>query len=165
MINTRLNKADIFKEADILFEKGITPTAKKIRIQLGSGSLTTITKYLNDWKLVPRNFEYDFNELVIKIPNEKLADFFSSEHPQISSLIFSNLEAKKVAGILHFFTEEMRIDILKRIESLSPVQTIILEAVYKVLKSEFAAFNEPQVEQFGGRGFAEKIRKELVEQI
>jgi len=63
---------------------------------------------------------------------------------------------------LHFYSEEKRLDILKRIELLAPVQTLILETIFNVLKSEFTAFTEPQVEQFGGRGFAEKIRKELV---
>lgn len=162
MKNTRLEKADIFKVADSLFQNGEAPTAKKIRSYLGSGSLTTITKYLNDWKQIPRSVELDFNELVSGIPNDKLASFFENELPQVCALVFSNLEAKKAAGILHFFSEEKRLDVLNRIESLGPVQTLILEKIFYVLKSELLAFSEPQVEQFGGRGFVEKIRKELV---
>lgn len=161
MKNTRLIKTDVFKAADSLLQKGEAPTAKKIRNFLGSGSLTTITKYLNDWKQVPHSVELDFNELVAKMTNDKLADFFVSEHAQVCALVFSNLEAKKVAHILHFFPKEKRLDVLERIESQGPVQTLILEKIFNVLKSEFAAFTEPQIEQFGGRGFAETIRKEL----
>ena len=162
MKNTRLDKTDIFKVADSLFQKGETPTAKKIRSYLGSGSLTTITKYLNDWKKVPQSIDLDFNELVSKIPNDKLADFFGSEHLQVCALIFSNLDAKKVASILPYFPEEQRLDVLERIELQRPVQTSILEKIFVILKSEFLSFTQPQVEQFGGKGFAEKIRKELV---
>lgn len=39
----------VFEVADILLAKGKKPTQQMIRTELGSGSLTTINKALNDW--------------------------------------------------------------------------------------------------------------------
>jgi len=39
----------VFEAADQLLEQGIRPTQQAVREQIGSGSLTTINKALNDW--------------------------------------------------------------------------------------------------------------------
>ncbi|WP_432695180.1 DNA-binding protein [Marinobacterium sp. YM272] len=39
----------VFTAADTLLEQGIRPTQQAVREQIGSGSLTTINKALNDW--------------------------------------------------------------------------------------------------------------------
>lgn len=39
----------VFTAADALLEQGIRPTQQAVREQIGSGSLTTINKALNDW--------------------------------------------------------------------------------------------------------------------
>lgn len=39
----------VFAAADVLLEQGIRPTQQAVREQIGSGSLTTINKALNDW--------------------------------------------------------------------------------------------------------------------
>ncbi|KEA61868.1 KfrA protein [Marinobacterium lacunae] len=42
-------RARVFEAADLLLEQGIRPTQQAVREQIGSGSLTTINKALNDW--------------------------------------------------------------------------------------------------------------------
>ena len=46
-----LVKAMIFRTADNLHELKKVPNSRNVRIDLGSGNLTTITKYLKEWEL------------------------------------------------------------------------------------------------------------------
>lgn len=45
----------VFSAADKLAEQGIMPTAKKLLVEIGMGSLTTHSKYLKQWQQVKAN--------------------------------------------------------------------------------------------------------------
>lgn len=49
MTQSRDTRGRVFEAADRLLERGIRPTQQAVREQIGSGSLTTINKALNDW--------------------------------------------------------------------------------------------------------------------
>lgn len=66
----------VFKAADSLLEQGVRPTQQSIRAQIGSGSLTTINKALNDWwqtlgeRITRKNQHPDLPEPVLNIANQ-----------------------------------------------------------------------------------------------
>ncbi len=49
MIQKQGTRERVFAAADKLLEEGIRPTQQAVRDQIGSGSLTTINRALNDW--------------------------------------------------------------------------------------------------------------------
>ncbi|MBA4502289.1 DNA-binding protein [Marinobacterium marinum] len=62
--------------ADSLLEKGIRPTQQNVREQLGTGSLTTINRALNDWwhtlaeRVQRRNEHPELPEPVVQLANQ-----------------------------------------------------------------------------------------------
>lgn len=46
-----ITKEDVYNAAQVLAERGVVPTMHAVHYQIGSGSLTTIHKYLLQWKL------------------------------------------------------------------------------------------------------------------
>lgn len=70
----------VYEIADDLLKKGIKPTQQNIRDRLGSGSLTTINKALNEWwvslglRLDAQANGYDLPEPVIKLASKIWGD-------------------------------------------------------------------------------------------
>jgi hypothetical protein len=70
----------VYEIADDLLKKGIKPTQQNIRDRLGSGSLTTINKALNEWwvslgqRLDAQASGYDLPEPVIKLASKIWGD-------------------------------------------------------------------------------------------
>lgn len=50
MAREGISKAQVFNAADTISASGQAPTVANVRAHLGSGSYTTITAYLRDWK-------------------------------------------------------------------------------------------------------------------
>lgn len=160
----RITKEDIFKTAYELEKDGKEVTSTLIREELGSGSLSTITKYLKEWMASKVSSEENYPEIkdvVESVEEELLVEFFSNELPQVTALVFSYLEPKKVAAVLKQYDEEKRNQILEKMENMDFVQSRIVGHIAKVLESEFRSVSLAKGEQVGGKKFVSSIRQEL----
>lgn len=160
----RITKEDIFKTAYELEKDGKEVTSTLIREELGSGSLSTITKYLKEWMASRDSSEESYPEMkdvIESVEEELLVEFFSNELPQVTALVFSYLEPKKVAAILKQYDEGKRNQILEKMESMDFVQSRVVGHIAKVLESEFRSVSLAKAEQVGGKKFVSSIRQEL----
>lgn len=80
MVNKGLKQEEVFQAAIEIERQGEEPSTKKIREHLGSGSLTTISKYLKLWQLqrliVKPEEDLDLKIILKNIDSEVIADFF-----------------------------------------------------------------------------------------
>ena len=163
MKSKNLSKSEVFDMAIELSNKGIEPSSKKIRDELGRGSLTTISKYFNEWKSNHEKNEEDIDlkQVLLSTKNEVLVEFFSNEHPQVIALALSHLESKKTAEILRMMPENSSVDVLNRIEKIGFVQNQTIKKIAKVIKSELEIVTAVKGKQVGGAKFAQLVRREL----
>jgi len=165
MTKKRLKKEDIFEAAFSLEKSGAKPTANNIRDHIGSGSLTTITKYLKEWSsqkgtLIEENFP-NMSDVLNEVENDVLKEFFMNELPQVTALVFSYLPVARVVEILKGYDEKAKEEILSKIESIGYVQSQILGTIASMLASELRSISLSKGEQVGGAKFAASIRKEM----
>ncbi|WP_173506027.1 DNA-binding protein [Marinobacterium sp. xm-d-579] len=77
---TSITREQVYEIADELLRQGIKPTQQNVRDRLGSGSLTTINKALNEWwsglgqRLDAQASGYDLPEPVIKLASKIWTD-------------------------------------------------------------------------------------------
>lgn len=165
MVNRGLKQEEVFQAAIEIERQGEEPSAKKIREYLGSGSLTTISKYFKLWQIqrpkIEDTKELDLNTIFKDIDCEVVAEFFSNEHPQITALVFSYLEPRLVAIILKSFSKNLREDVLDRMENLGFVTKQFVQKIAEVISSEFRSLNDYHGEQKGGASFVKKVREEM----
>ncbi|MBF0362071.1 MAG: DNA-binding protein [Oligoflexia bacterium] len=167
MVNKGLTKEDVFKAAKKITYEGGIPTTKSIREILGTGSLSTISKYLQEWNIQEdQNANNDFFDIAKTV--EKLdghiAEFLHNEHPQIIALILSHLEVEKTASILRSFNDSVARHILERMKSMSPVQSKYIKIIDKTLKRELEAFTSYKESCFGGSDLVKKIEIAMMKQ-
>lgn len=76
MAAPRLTEEEVHAACADIAAQGESPTAVKLLDKLGRGSLTTITKYLNTWKLTGEAQAFDVESLpaVIQLPEELTKD-------------------------------------------------------------------------------------------
>jgi flagellar motor switch protein FliG len=165
MVNKGLGQKEIFQAALEIERHGEEPSAKKIREHLGSGSLTTISKYFKLWQMqrpiVKAEEELDLEMILKDIDTEVIAEFFSNEHPQIVALVFSYLDPKQVARILNLFSENLKDDILDRMEHLGFVKKQFVQKITGIIKDELKTLANCHGEQKGGMTFVKKVREEM----
>ncbi len=163
MVNKGLKQEDIFQAAIELKQKGEEPSAKKIREHLGTGSLTTISKYFKQWLegQTVNNEELDLQKIFEDIDPTIIGEFFSGEHPQIVALVFSHLKPKQVADILNHLPQEMQDDVLKRMEKLELVQQQFVQKLAKFIMEELSTIINSQGVQKGGSDFVNQVKREL----
>ncbi|MCM2350572.1 MAG: DNA-binding protein [Bacteriovoracaceae bacterium] len=168
MKNKKLTREDIFEVAFKLEKAGIEPSSKLIREEVGSGSLTTITKYLKEWQ---SGKQHNRSENIVSIPdilgqvdNELLKDYFSNELPQVTALIFSYLSPERAAEVLKEFEPSRREKILSRMENIGYVQTQTVQQIALTIMSEFNSVILAKGEKVGGKSFVKSIRKELAKE-
>ena len=165
MSSQKITQKDVFEASEEIKASGNYPSPNKIRDLLGSGSLTTISKHLKDWKEQDSkgtNQEVlDFGKILENVDTETISEFFSNEHPQVIALVFSYLTPKKVASILKQFPTTLRDDILDRMEHMGFVQTQFVQAIAKVLQKELKEIANLHGEQKGGESFVKQVKKEL----
>lgn len=164
MKSTRLKKSDIFKAANHLKTNHLIPSANKIREHLGSGSLSTITKYLKEWK----QEEEEIEETPLKLPNilkkvdtGTIGEFMKSEHPQVIALALSYLDPEKAAAIMDQFDKDLKEDVLLRMAEMGVVQKNISQKIFKVIESEISTLFATQGEQKGGKEFVKRVKENL----
>lgn len=76
MAQSGTTRDKVFEAADQLLELGIRPTQQNVRERIGSGSLTTINKALNDWwktlgeRITRHNQHPELPEAVLQVANQ-----------------------------------------------------------------------------------------------
>lgn len=168
MKNRKLTREDIFEVAFKLEKAGIEPSSKLIREEIGSGSLTTVTKYLKEWQ---SGKQHNRSENIVSIPdilaqvdNELLKDYFSNELPQVTALVFSYLTPERAADVLKEFESLRREKILSRMENIGYVQTQTVQQIALIMMSEFNSVILSKGEKVGGKSFVKSIRNELAKE-
>lgn len=165
MVNKGLNQEDVFLAAQEIEKSGEEPSAKKIRDHIGSGSLTTISKYFKQWQVQKTQIkiedDLDLKMILKDFDTEVVAEFFSNEHPQIIALVFSYLDPLQVAKILTSMPDILKDDVLDRMEKLGFVKKQFVQNISQVIKEELRALSDYHGEQKGGPKFVQKIREEM----
>ena len=93
--------------------------------------------------------------------SRSVADIIRNEHPQIQAIVIAYLDADQAAGILSFFSEKVRIDIMMRVASLDTVQPNALQELNDILEKQFAGNASSQTKAMGGYKVAAEIMNNL----
>lgn len=165
MTKRNLNFKEIADAATSLEKQGLEPNTINIREYLGSGSLTTISKYLQKWRNEKEHEEIveeiDLKGTLEKMGNELLIEFFSNEHPQVLALALTHLKPENAALILEKYPEDLKSNILRRIEKIGPVQKNIIQRIAQVLKSETKDIQNSMQVIKGGKEFVVQVKKQM----
>lgn len=146
MANQGVTQDQVSQAADRLVQGGQDPSIKAIRELLGTGSLTTISKYLKVWKadrsgegesVAPKEV-LGLPALRMAAPAE-IADHLEGEHPQVAAVIVSHLPPKDSAEVLKLLAPAVSAEILDRLSMLSFVGPRMLMLLNANLKAEFSA--------------------------
>ncbi|MGI9462945.1 MAG: FliG C-terminal domain-containing protein [Aestuariivirgaceae bacterium] len=79
---------------------------------------------------------------VAELPEEVLLEFLQNEHPQTVTVILSNLESESSAKIIAQMSEELRLEVMRRMLALKPVPEEIIECLEKTLRAGLLAQQE-----------------------
>ena len=159
-----IKKSEVFRLADESNRSGKDPSARAIRARLGSGSLSTISKYLKLWeaeKAARLEKDLDGKNIFHGIPGKIIADFLSNEHPQVIALVLSHLEPKFAAEILEGHPDDFKKNVLTRMETLAPVENRVARKILEILILEVSALRNNCALKRGGKKFVSQVRKEM----
>ncbi len=165
MVSSHLKKSDVIWAVEELERQGKAVSVKKIREYLGSGSLTTISKYYKEYQSERDSFiqsDIDMTSLLSEIDAEHLASFLDKEHPQVIALVLSFLSPSFVAEILGHL--DVLDDILQRMRTLQSVDEKVIQTIAQTLKIELAAFRKVKCEQRGGDNFVSLVQQQMKKQ-
>ncbi len=141
-------------------------TTKVIREKLGTGSLSTISKYLDEIRnseseqALP-DYSFDIEDAFGSVKEETICEFLSNEHPQITAAILAQLKPEMTARILGRYSDSKAEDIIERIEKLNPIQHRIMSSIEKVIREEMKELATSAEMSVGGSEFADKVRTAL----
>ncbi len=88
----------------------------------------------------------EFFQKIKKLDSRTLASFLGNEHPQTIALVLAHLERNQAGGVLAQFSENMQLEVVRRIASLDQVSPAIIEEIDAALRNEITL-----VEEVGGR--------------
>ena len=86
-----------------------------------------------------------------------IAEMIRGEHPQIISIIVSFLEHEIAADVLHYLPEDLRADIIMRVEQLETIQPEALEELETIMQKQFTSNSAVKSSNVGGVNQAAKI--------
>jgi flagellar motor switch protein FliG len=81
---------------------------------------------------------------------KQIAELIRHEHPQIQSVILSYLDTDLAAGVLAFFDETVRLDLLMRISAMEEVQPQALQELNDMFEKQFAGARTSNTAKLGG---------------
>lgn len=81
---------------------------------------------------------------------KQIAELIRNEHPQIQSVIMSYLDTDLAAGVLAYFDENVRLDLLMRISAMEEVQPQALQELNDMFETQFAGARTSQSAKLGG---------------
>lgn len=165
MGNVGITKEQVLSEIDKIIANGDMPTTKKIRENLKTGSLTTISKHLNCWKKKNKNLSNNNHQQRLdafdKIKAEVIADILESEHPQTIAFIVSHLSPEISADVLELISDELRNDILQRLSSILYINPKFLGIINNELKDQLSKITNNENNMKGGVEYLSKVVSNL----
>lgn len=165
MGNTGITQEEVFQAADRLTAAGEEVTIKAIREELGTGSLTTITRHLRAWK-GPREKPAPQSLDALKLVGpEILGDFLKNEHPQIIAIVVSHLPPEHAAEVLRLLPKSVSVTVIDRLSMMTFVSPRMLGVLNAALHREFSAIEQNQELSKGGMGAISGIWKHLDSQL
>jgi flagellar motor switch protein FliG len=162
----RITKDCIFETAFKLEKEGKNVSSTSIRNELGSGSLSTITKYLKEWissKDIINDAFPDIKKVINTIEDDLLFEFFSNELPQVTALSFSFLTPKKAASTLKKFEDNKREEILEKMENIGFIQARVIGNIARILEEDLKSINLTKGENLNGKKHVELVKQELLD--
>lgn len=81
---------------------------------------------------------------------KQIAELIRNEHPQIQSVIMSYLDTDLAAGVLAYFDETVRLDLLMRISAMEEVQPQALQELNDMFETQFTGARTSQSAKLGG---------------
>lgn len=81
---------------------------------------------------------------------KQIAELIRHEHPQIQSVIMSYLDTDLAAGVLAYFDETVRLDLLLRISAMEEVQPQALQELNDMFETQFTGARTSQAAKLGG---------------
>lgn len=171
MSRTGIAQHQVYRAASALRDRGIKPTTKAIREYLGTGSLTTISKYMKEWR---GHDVIDADERPLKgistisaikgAEPRDLAMILSKEHPQVIALILAHMDAQNSAEVLALIPQDRQSDIIDRLAHLQGVEPEILERISRALEQSMKNFEKARQIK-GGAKFASEVLVNLEERM
>jgi len=168
MGNTGITEKQVHTAAQFLLEGGVEPSIKAVRELLGTGSLTTVSKYLNKWRTANNRKEAE-SYLPADVEGLKsvrgadptaIARIIRNEHPQVVALILSHMDAKASTTVLQTFPDDEQPDLVDRIANIDQVPPEMLMRIDVVIRSQLAVLAEEKKRK-GGKEFAATIVENL----
>ncbi|WP_415890221.1 flagellar motor switch protein FliG [Neptuniibacter sp. SY11_33] len=80
----------------------------------------------------------------------QIAEIIRYEHPQIQAVVCAYLEPDAAAGVLGFFDDKQRLDILMRVAALDRIQPQALQELNDILERQFAGASGASSATLGG---------------
>jgi len=80
----------------------------------------------------------------------QIAEIIRYEHPQIQAVVVAYLEPDPAAGVLGFFDDKQRLDILMRVAALDRIQPQALQELNDILERQFAGASGASSATLGG---------------
>jgi flagellar motor switch protein FliG len=88
----------------------------------------------------------EFFQKIKKLDSRTVASYMCNEHPQTVALVLAHLERAQAGAVLSQFSENLQLEVVRRIASLDQVSPAIIEEIDTALKDEISL-----VEEVGGR--------------
>lgn len=86
-----------------------------------------------------------------------IAEMIKSEHPQVTAIILSVLDAEVAADVLAYLPNDTRPEVIQRVASLDTVQPSAMEELESIMKKQFSNNASSSTSSFGGVKAAAKI--------
>jgi flagellar motor switch protein FliG len=156
----------IFQSQQFIIGGGIKYTKELLYRALDVEDADKILEKLSKTLQEDQYFSY-----LSKIKPQQLSKFLVDEHPQTTALILAHMDAVEAADTLHYFSDDLRSEVLIRIAKLGDISSSVIKRVSDVLKSKLE-LSSPK-NKIGGlravaailNSFDEKISKETFVKI
>ena len=86
-----------------------------------------------------------------------IAEMIKTEHPQVTAIILSVLEAEMAADVLAYLPNDTRPEVIQRVASLDTIQPSAMEELESIMKKQFSNNASSSSSSFGGVKAAAKI--------
>ncbi|CAM8627789.1 FliG Flagellar motor switch protein [Oxalobacteraceae bacterium] len=86
-----------------------------------------------------------------------IAEMIKTEHPQVTAIILSVLDAEVAADVLAYLPNDTRPEVIQRVASLDTIQPSAMEELESIMKKQFSNNASSSSSSFGGVKAAAKI--------
>lgn len=100
-------------------------------------------------RLVEVNKQIPFSSLR-KVDPKRLVSLISDEHPQTIALILSYLEPTQASVVLSNMTDEMKVDVVKRLATMEKAAPEVVDEIDRILTRKVATISDIDYKETGG---------------